>query len=507
MSGGRQEPGATGGISFPAMMGEGRGYVRVLVETMRGVVSGEAVFDLFRDLPFAFWLESGVPGPYARYSFFGGDPFLVYLWKNGRGGVRLRREVGGDVAGARWPQGVGMGDPLRPVERLLFVEGGLGRQAHGCGDLPWAGGAVGFFSYDLGRHFEPQAAKAADDLRLPDVCLGIYDSGVVIDHAAAEAYAFCVAFPGAEAAAVGRLRLLAAGLRSATRRAGPSAVGRREVAGAATAGGVWSFSRDGYCRAVARVQDRIAAGDVYQVNLSRRLAAPWTGDPLAAYLRLREQAPAPFAAYLRFPGVHVACASPELFLRLQGDRVITRPIKGTRPRGRTPAEDAALQEELRRSAKDNAELLMIVDLERNDLGKVCLPGSVTVPSLRAVESHARVHHLVATVEGRLAPGRSALDLIRAAFPGGSITGAPKRRAMEIIEEVEPVRRGLYTGAIGYLGWNGDMQLNIVIRTLVFRHGRVHLQVGGGIVADSDPEREYEETIHKAAGLLEAAGLR
>jgi para-aminobenzoate synthetase component 1 len=238
------------------------------------------------------------------------------------------------------------------------------------------------------------------------------------------------------------------------------------------------------------------------VNFSQRFAAATEGDPWQAYQALRQLNPAPFAAYLSSPYCQVMCSSPERFLQVRGGLVETKPIKGTCPRGRNPVEDFMLADMLRASVKDRAENLMIVDLLRNDLGRVCALGTIEVPHLFALESFARVHHLVSTVRGRLAAGRTPLDLLRACFPGGSVTGAPKVRAMEVIEELEPHRRGVYCGSIGYLGFDGAMDTNIAIRTLVHSHGLTRLWAGGGIVADSDPDSEYRETYHKAAPLLE-----
>jgi para-aminobenzoate synthetase component 1 len=254
--------------------------------------------------------------------------------------------------------------------------------------------------------------------------------------------------------------------------------------------------------AIARIKHYIREGDCYQVNFAQRFSAAAKGDPWHAYQGLRRLNPAPFAAYLSTPYCQVMCSSPERFLHVRSGLVETKPIKGTLPRGKDPIEDLMLADALRASVKDRAENLMIVDLLRNDLGRVCAIGSIQVPRLFALESFTRVHHLVSTVRGRLAEGRTPLDLLRACFPGGSITGAPKVRAMEIIEELEPHRRGVYCGAIGYLGFDGAMDTNIAIRTLVHSDGVTRLWAGGGIVADSDPESEYRETYHKAAPLLD-----
>ena len=264
-----------------------------------------------------------------------------------------------------------------------------------------------------------------------------------------------------------------------------------------------TFTHRGYLDAVAKVREYIVAGDIFQANLSQRFQAPLREPPFELYRRLRRRNPAPFAAYLGFGEVTVLSASPERFLRLDHDRQVeTRPIKGTRPRGLGPMHDAALGRALAESEKDRAENVMIVDLLRNDLSRVCLPGTVRVPELFALEQHPTVHHLVSTVVGELEPGADAVDLVRATFPGGSITGAPKVRAMEIIAELEPTRRGVYCGSIGYIGATGAMDTSIVIRTFVAAGGGLYFQAGGGVVADSDPELEYRETLDKAQGLIE-----
>lgn len=255
-----------------------------------------------------------------------------------------------------------------------------------------------------------------------------------------------------------------------------------------------------WMRRVERAQRYIAAGDIYQVNLTHTLRAAWPGDPAAFYPRLRAASPAPHACFLRLGDTAVLSASPECFLQIDGNRIVTKPIKGTRPRG---ADDAAIAAELRSSAKERAELVMITDLERNDLGQVCDYGSVRVTALCELQTFAQVHHLVSTIEGRLRPGVTPVQALRACYPGGSITGAPKKRAREIIAELEPAPRGIYTGALGYFGRDGSAVFNIAIRTLVVRGGRASYGVGAGIVADSDPAAEYDETLHKAAGLFAA----
>ncbi len=266
------------------------------------------------------------------------------------------------------------------------------------------------------------------------------------------------------------------------------------------------FTHKEYVDAVEKARQYIIAGDIFEVNLSQRFEAELSITPYELYQRLRQINPAPFACYLDFDEVSVVSASPERFLRVQGDWVETRPIKGTRPRGKTPEEDQALAKELLTSAKDRAENIMIVDLERNDLGRLCRFGTVKVTELAILEVFPTVFHLTSTVVGRLREGQNCIDLLKATFPGGSITGAPKVRAMEIIDELEPTKRSVYTGSIGYLSFNGDLDLNIAIRTFLVKGRKAYFQVGGAVVYDSDPEAEYQETLDKARALIDALNM-
>jgi para-aminobenzoate synthetase component 1 len=371
------------------------------------------------------------------------------------------------------------GDPLRLASREFDRH----RTGESGGGLPFAGGAIGHFSYDLRHTIERLPRRCHYDMGLPDLCLCFYDGGLVFDHLKGETYA------------VGRL----AGEQL------PAGLDERSSAGDVPATTLTpNFSRQGYEAAVRRAIDFIGAGDIFQVNLSQRFSGPRPGDGLAVYGRLRSVNPAPFSALLKYPEMEIACSSPERFLLLEGDRVTTRPIKGTRPRKKgDTAFNERMRRELKSSPKENAELAMIVDLERNDLGRVCDYGSVRVAEHAAIEAYPTVYHLVSTVTGDLyRRDHDEFDLIRAAFPGGSISGAPKIRAMEIIEELEPHARAIYTGAIGYISFHGRMDLNIVIRTIVITAGNAYVHVGGGIVADSDPAAEYRETLHKGMALFE-----
>ena len=344
-------------------------------------------------------------------------------------------------------------------------------------DFP-LGAAIGYFGYDLKNLVEELPAKAPDDVGLPDCWFGFYDNLLVFDHAKTEVWEVSGGRDSVRTPFHVSLPVVPRDLHS-------------------------NFTHDSYRAAVLRAKQYIAAGDIYQVNLSQRFQCETNASPAELYLALRESNPAPYCAYLDIGAAHVLSSSPECFLNIRDRQVITRPIKGTRPRGATSGEDARIAAELLRSSKDNAELVMITDLERNDLGRVCEYGSVHVRELVRVETYATVHHLVSTVEGRLRSDVSHVDCVRACFPGGSITGAPKIRAMEIIDELEPHARGVYTGAIGFLGYNGLTHLNIAIRTVVQQGKELTFHAGGGIVSDSEPDAEYDETLAKARGILNA----
>ncbi|WP_406701186.1 aminodeoxychorismate synthase component I [Singulisphaera sp. Ch08] len=360
---------------------------------------------------------------------------------------------------------------------------------------PFHGGMVGFIGYDFAPRLERLPRHAEPDSRIADLRFALYDTVVTVDHASGVVDLWAHDFLGeGDAARERRLELW----RSSLER--PDAPPRPRLSTLGPVRG--DVTHADYLEAVSRVLEYIAAGDVFQINLSQRFVTTGEPEPLDLYLRLKARSPAPFAAYLQWNDLAVISASPEWFYQTRGDRLVTRPIKGTRPRGKTAEEDLRLANELATSEKDRAELTMIVDLERNDLGRVARFGSVQVSEPLTVESFAQVHHLVATVEGQLRPEAGPIDVVRALFPGGSITGAPKIRAMEIIDELEPTRRSLYTGAIGYFGRGGTSGFNIAIRTMLMEGDQVSYQVGGGIVADSSPEAEYRETLDKGRALRE-----
>ena len=355
-------------------------------------------------------------------------------------------------------------------------------------ELPFAGGALGYFAYDLGRYTENLPEQAVADISLPQMAIGFYATALILDKQLQQLW-----FVDYNGDAEQGWRALWQQLQQAQTEA------HRPFA----LTGSWQPNMDkaGYRQRFAAVQQYLLSGDCYQINLTQRFSAPYQGDEWQAYLKLRDSNAAPFSAFIRLPQGAVLSISPERFLEVRKRQVETKPIKGTRPRGLCPMTDEVEADNLRHSAKDRAENVMIVDLLRNDLGKVCLPGSVAVPSLFAIESFPAVHHLVSTVTGTLAEHHTAADLLRGAFPGGSITGAPKVRAMEIIEQLEPQRRSVYCGAIGYISSNGDMDTNIAIRTLICDGNTIYCQAGGGIVADSDADSEYQETLDKVNKIL------
>jgi len=459
-------------------------------------IAPEQAFSGIARLPYPFFLDSAMAMPrLGRFSFLGALPFATLTTR----GRMIELEENGQMRRLE----ADPFDALRDALRHYALDRDAPRRAIE-GGWPFAGGAVGYLAYDLGRHIERLPATAIDDVGFPEMQFGFYDVAACYDHVARRAE--LVAWND------GRdTRRRFGQLAHAIDRAGGAAEAR--IAEPPRAGAVsGNFTRDAYIAAVQRCKDYIAAGDIFQVNLSQRFEADAAVPPHELYRRLRAVNPAPFACYLQSGGRAVLSSSPERFLKVsrgsgsQGWHVETRPIKGTRPRRAGDEQfNRAMSRELLASPKDNAELTMIIDLERNDLGRVCSYGSVHVTERVVLEEYPTVFHLVGTVEGDLRPGKDVVDLLRATFPGGSITGAPKIRAMEIIEELEPTRRGIYTGAIGCISSDGTADFNIAIRTILMRGGRAFFQVGGGIVADSDPAAEYDETITKARALVEALG--
>ncbi len=456
-----------------------------------------SAFSAFCDQPAVLLLESTLPHPrLGRYSFLTADPAVL----------EIRPRVG---YGANPFAGL-----HAHLERFA---------ARSVEDLPpFQGGAAGLLSYELGQAWEQIPRARFDEFQMPDMAVGIFDWVIAWDHSTNRAWIISHGFPHTKRGArtdraARRLAEVKARLESGI---GTAAIGRNSrCAGpllpaeqlapqfpAPNLEGLTSnIPRDAYLQKVERACEYIRAGDIFQVNLSQRLLYPLLQPPGELYVRLRRCNPAPFSGYFGVDDWAVVSSSPERFLRVWGDEIETRPIKGTRGRDVVPEADLFSRDELRNSSKDLAENVMIVDLLRNDLSRVCKPGSVSVRSLCGVETYATVQHLVSEIRARLADGRDAWDLLEAAFPGGSITGAPKVRAMEIIAELEPTARGAYCGSLFYSGFDGQTDSSILIRTMTCRRGWVQCPVGGGIVAASDPVGEYEETIHKAEGMLRALG--
>ncbi|MFQ5893651.1 MAG: aminodeoxychorismate synthase component I, partial [Nitrospinota bacterium] len=463
------------------------GPLQAHIASLPGALTAETLFAAVEDGPYPFWLDSAMdPARLGRFSFMGSAPYQVLRAK----GADIVLERGGYREARR-------GNPWAVAEACWHEEPRVERD----GRLPFLGGAVGYFGYELARHLERLPGQAHDDLGTDDLVLAFYDHGLAVDHATGQAYAFAT---GAREATASLAHKRAQADLEGLRKRVAEAASRSPMLRLQTPpqGGPIrpAVSHRAYLEKVDRIKAYIAAGDVLQVCLTHRLDGPLAGDPRALYHRLRALSPAPFAAYLDLGDAQLLSASPERFLRLCGRRVQCRPIKGTRPRGRTPDEDRSLRLALAASEKDRCENVMIVDLVRNDLGRVCRIGTVEVTEFLLIEPYATVFQLVSTIEGELAADAGPFEAIRACFPGGSMTGAPKIRAMEIIDDLEPVARGPYAGALGYISATGDCDLNIVIRTMLARGGRAYFHVGGAVVADSDPEAEWRESLDKAAGL-------
>ena len=465
---------------------------RPIIEEIESPSSAEEIFRALKDRESVFFLDSAsCHEKLGRFSFLGCDPFLVF--KSKRDSITLE-----------WRDGKVENfnsSPFSALKDLLK----LYKMEHDPA-LPFRSGMVGYFAYDLKDFIEDLPDKAYDDLNLPDCILGFYDVVIIHDNLKGKTYISSSGFPETDPVKATlrrteRLEEFKETLSQASKRENISAKFYAEMPELRS-----NFSKEEYSEIIAKAKNYIKKGDIYQVNLSQRFQAKVKVEPAELYLRLRDVSPAPFAAYLGFKDVAILSSSPERFLLKKGDYIETRPIKGTRPRGEDEIRDAFFKKQLIESSKDRAEHIMIVDLERNDLGKICKYGSVLPSETFVLEGYKNVFHLVSTVAGELERGASPIDCLFAAFPGGSITGAPKIRSMEIIEELEPVKRSVYTGSIGYISFDGDMDMSIVIRTLLVKEDNVYFQVGGGIVADSVPEEEYEETLHKARGLMEALGV-
>ncbi len=445
----------------------------------------------------SFLFESAKgPLTIARYSFIGIEPYLGFRVKNGE----VEISCGGKKTVSF----------RHPLQRLRELVAGY-RQKAVDGLPPFQGGAAGMLSYDFVRYLERLPFSATDDLNIPDAHFFMFDRVIAFDHQ--EEKCWIIVSPAARKTLLGycgieggmdghlseaqqnleriRQQVLGGTCKGPDYRMSP---GRAEI--------IHETGKDLYTAMVRKAKDYIAAGDIFQANLSLRVAAEVGGrDPWDIYTTLRGINPSPFAAFVDFGDYQLAGSSPERLVRVAGRQVDTRPIAGTRPRGRDAGEDGTMRSELLLSEKERAEHIMLIDLERNDLGRVSGYGTVEVDELMVTEDYSHVIHIVSNVRGRLRDGNDCFSVIRAAFPGGTITGVPKVRCMEIIDEIEPTRRGPYTGSLGYIGFNGNMDLNIIIRTFLLKDGRAYIQAGSGIVADSDPESEYHESMKKAEALI------
>jgi para-aminobenzoate synthetase len=464
-------------------------------------ISPHLLFNALKNSSAPFFLDSGEQyQDLGRYSYMGANPFIIVSSYADKTVLSYPENSYEKVHYAK-ESSLQIIDALHTKYRVSAAA-----------PFPYSGGAVGFFSYDLKDELEPHLPQLSlDDLTLPYWRLAWYDGVVIYDHLENLYWlTACGMMENGEcsyALANKRLDKLEEILTSYNRHNSTISPAKDFLSPSTESIKIQpGVKKAQYIEDLRHVLNFIFAGDIYQANLTQRFSLDWKGDSWKLYQQLHEINPAPFAAFLPYPDFQILCSSPERFIRIQRDGSIeTRPIKGTRPRGSSSTEDQALAQELQSSAKDKAELTMIIDLERNDLGRICKIGTVKVPSLIELEKYPTVWHLVSTITGQLKNNLLPSEILRAVFPGGSITGAPKIRAMEIIEELEPCKRGIYTGSIGYLGFDGAWDLNIVIRTILLKDGKAYLHTGGGIVADSQPEQEYNETLVKAQALFTVLG--
>jgi len=480
------------------------GYTRipVLAEARADLYTPLAVYVQLANGPYSYLLESVVGGErFGRYSFVGlacAERIEAKTTARGTTVRRLLRDArGGDVCLEKL-------DDADPFE---YVRGWLERHrvAPAPAQLRFAGGLAGYFGYETVKHIEPRASSGEkpDALGTPDMLLLVSDELAVLDNVLGKLYLVVYADPQQpDALRAAKQRL--ASLQARLTRPLPEHLFVSKEKSPGTDSITRTFTEETFLAAVRRCKEYILAGDVMQVQISQRATRPFEASPLSLYRALRGLNPSPYMFYFDFADHHVVGASPEILVRLSGDTVTLRPIAGTRPRGATPQEDAAIAEQLLADPKERAEHVMLIDLGRNDVGRVAAIGSVKVTEKMVVERYSHVMHIVSNVEGRVAPGLDAIDVLKASFPAGTVTGAPKVRAMQIIDELEPVKRGVYSGAVGYLGFNGDMDVAIAIRTAVVKDRKLHVQAAAGVVADSDPAAEWQETHHKARALLMAA---
>ncbi|MEM6575070.1 MAG: anthranilate synthase component I [Pseudomonadota bacterium] len=478
--------------AFAELAKQGFNRIPVYRQVLSDLDTPLSVYRKLADGPYAYLFESVQGGEqWSRYSMIGLPAKTVYHVR----GNELTREEYGEVVERRE-----VADPLAAVAelqeqfRVPELEG-----------LPaFCGGLVGYFAYECVRFIEPRLASRAldDELGTPEITLMLSEEVAVFDNLHGRLFLIACADPGQR----GDLARVERRLDQLVHRLRHSGAGYPETSGAqalSEADFRSGFTRGEFVEAVVRCKEYIAAGDIMQVVLSQRLSVPFSTSPVNVYRALRSLNPSPYMFLLNLDDTHVVGSSPEVMTRLEDGQIMVRPIAGTRPRGATPAADQALEQELLNDPKELAEHLMLIDLGRNDVGRVSETGSVELAEQMVIERYSHVMHIVSEVRGRLAPELGPLDALRATFPAGTLSGAPKVRAMEIIAELEPVRRNIYAGAVGYIGWWGEMDTAIAIRTAVIREGQLHVQVGAGIVADSDPAMEWEETMNKGRALFKA----
>jgi len=449
----------------------------------------DSLIERFGACPLSFVLDSSQSNDgLGKWSFLGTSPFLIF---EGKDGEYFERQIPFEIDKCRTSNvEKDVSEKVEGLEKLRRLVSNY--TVENASEIPFVGGAVGFIAYDYGRQIEKVPILAKDDRKLPDIYFGLYDGIAALNH---ETGVLSLIALGIKEDADRVIEKLQAIVESDVDRLPKPSISKRDP-------WEWNLKHADYLDAVARIRAYIASGDVYQVNLSQRACCRYEGCPIQLYNALRAGNPAPYSALIDCESFMLLSTSPEQFLRKRGRQIETRPIKGTRPRGATAKQDLLNAAALQESTKDRAELLMIIDLERNDLGRVAEFGSVHVEQPYHLEHYASVIHQTAVVKARLSEGKDIFDCIQALFPGGSITGAPKVRAMEVIEELEPTRRGAYTGSIGYIGFDGDAEFNIAIRSLHLKDGYLDYQVGSGIVWDSKPEDEYQETLDKGRAIKE-----
>ncbi|MTI64993.1 MAG: aminodeoxychorismate synthase component I [Firmicutes bacterium] len=453
----------------------------MLIKKVNTSLNSFEIFTLFKDKKHTFFLDSGMDhDSLGKYSFIGFEPFLVFKSKEDKIDITENGKTS-----------TFYGNPLDKLQEVLSKY-----NMDYKSELPFLGGGVGYFSYDLYHHIEKLPRTAIDDIKIPDCFFGFYDGVIIIDHRQNDVYVASLGIKDTKEKVVNniieKIKKGEEENKKINLKKGNNIIDLKS-----------NFKKEDYLKAINKIKDYIKAGDIYQANMTQRFECDIEDSPFELFNKLRNINPAPFAGFIDFGEGSIVSSSPERFIEIKDNLIQTRPIKGTRPRGKNPKEDKKNREDLLSSEKDKAELLMIVDLERNDLGKISKVGTVKVPELFKLEEYSTVYHLVSTVTGEIKDEYDSIDCIKATFPGGSITGAPKIRAMEIIDELEPTQRNVYTGSIGYIGFNGYMDLNIAIRTILCKDKKAYFQVGGAIVWDSDAEMEYEETLHKAKALIEA----